>query len=221
MEKKNSLFTKYFTILLVIGVIVNTVLFVKFYSGLWDWTFYVQVVGLILLGVFQYGMHVNKSKLAGYFGFIVDFLQLIIFIQLHIWGMAITYAFGVCSELYLGIKGSDDYQEHVSWKVHLFKLVFILIGALGLYWFFHDAKMNWYLLFFDLVSTVLIPAAYFLQARQSPHQFVFWVVSDITGIMPPILSGNLYSVLAFAYYIIFDSLNWIKWVKFSTYKTKK
>lgn len=214
-KQRNKLFTKYFTISLILGVIINCALYIHYNSFTNDFSYYAQLFGLIVLGVFQYGMHVNKAKLAGIGGFIADFIQLVIFVQLHIWGLAITYTFGVCAEIYLAIKGKDGFQEHTSWKTHLWKLGLILFISLILYWVFRDKNLNYWSMFFDLVSTVLIPVAYYLQAKQSPRQFLFWVTSDISGIFPPIFSGNVYTILAFAYYIIFDSLNWIKWTMFS------
>lgn len=76
-----------------------------------------------------------------------------------------------------------------------------------MYMLFRDKTLKVESVIFDLISTVLVPVAYYLQAKQSTKQFVFWVTSDFTGLMPPIFAQDTYSIIAFVFYIIFDSLN--------------
>lgn len=211
----NRLYSKIFYILLAFGVTVNICSYIKFKQFTNTWDYYLQLLGLLLLGIYQIAIHKNRPKIIGISGIIIDVIQIAICLYFKIWGLAITYMFGVITEFYLAIKGKNNYIDKNSIKHYIIQMLLILVISCGFYWYFRDSSINWWKMSFDLISTVLIPVAYYLQAKQSKAQFVFWVTSDVTGLVPISISGDQYSIIAFIFYIIFDTLNGIKWIYFS------
>lgn len=208
MKKKYSFV---FYILLAFGFIINVSSFIYFKEFTNSWDYYVQLVGLLLLVIYQVAIHNNKAKIIGISGILIDIIQIAICVHFKIWGLTITYMFGITTELYLTLRGKDHLINQTKLSHYVKQISAILIITITLYIFLHDRSLNPLAITFDLISTILIPIAYYLQAKQSLQQFGFWISSDVTGLVPMLISKDIYSIIAFTFYIIFDSLNAYKW----------
>lgn len=238
---KSKSFTKLFYILIIIATFINISLYIYFnYKNISKFdvnfqilnskffinTFYIQLIGLVLTAIYQYYIFNNLPKYVGFFGILIDLIQITIFINQGLFGLVVTYCYGILSELYLWIFGKDKFINDKSLKKYIIQIIVLLILAGCCYYFFstfEKIKENIWKFVFDFISTILIPVAYYLQSIQSKKQFLFWISSDISGLatqfcVKSFSSLDIYTILEFIYYIIFDTLNAIKWYKYQDEK---
>lgn len=112
MKKKQ--FTKLFYALLFFATIGNITSYVYFNGKLLNIDFFMQIIGLLLLPCYQIAIFNNKPRFIGLIGIIIDLIQIIIFYKLKIFGLMITYMYGIVTETVLVFKGKDNYIEQKS-----------------------------------------------------------------------------------------------------------
>lgn len=211
-QKQNNFLNKLTITLIFIGQILMLAFFFK-ETKKYNYISFLQIIGIINGAFYAYAMFVNKAKLTGICGFIFNLITAITMFYAGLYALFLIRIYGIFLTLYLIFTGKDFYQNNVSYKNELLKIVIVTFLATIIYFYFgkFSAKGNILLISLDFSALIVVSIALMFHAKQSIKQYHFWFLSNIINLIIAILKINIYLICVFSFWTIIDTINWINW----------
>lgn len=207
---KNKTMNLVTTIFIALGQLLMLYFFITIQKK-FNWLTYLQLIGIITGAFYAYGMFLNKAKVMGISGFIFNIITAITMFNAHLWGLFIIRIYGVIMTSYLAIKGKDNFQNKITYKSEIIKIIGVIIVSSAIYYFNGFKGTNLTIILLDFLAVIILTVALFFHAQQSIKQYHWWFVSNLCNLGAALLKGNIYLTVVFVFWWVMDNINWLNW----------